>query len=304
MPNDYGPKTIFQLYPDLEIYLDRLTHTIISIFDVLSIILYGGIPLDDFSKKYSTIDIVVALNKSLWNEDYTKIDEVLEHLEVVNSYYSKITSIYFLPSAMIENPRIKFDDMEGVHTMGKEVELVTSYPLKPIDDFLIREKGHVMYGEDITEHFPSPPVNLFYDEFVSNLNIIEKWTKDYPFQHSNNPDYKEAVNKILYFPMILYGLKNNSVTGKTKAAYWFANEYSSDMGQFVLEVALARKKNLSLTNVFNIQQNMKKLLIIYVKLMLSKVNKWDEAIVNLIKEEEEGKYNYSRFFMELRNILI
>ncbi|MHA1304242.1 MAG: aminoglycoside adenylyltransferase domain-containing protein, partial [Candidatus Heimdallarchaeaceae archaeon] len=262
---------------------------------------YAGITLDDFSKKYSTVEIVAVLNKGLWEKDFDKIEELVEYAQTINLDYSKITSIFFLPLQMIENPRVQYQDLEGAHILGQQIELITNYPLTAIDDYLIRSKAEILYGEDIIQSFPIPPPNLFWDAVVSDFQEIEEWTKEYPFHSSSSPDYKKAVNRILYFPRMLYSLKNNDILGKTKAAYWFSNEYMGEVRDFVMEVGLSRKKDISLINILNLEEKCKELLLFFIEKVLGMKNAREPELRNLVRKVDSG-YDYSRLFMELRNI--
>lgn len=78
--------------------------------------------------------------------------------------------------------------------------------------------------------------------FVENIALIEKWTKEYPFQQTANPDYFIAVNRLLYFPRLLYSIKEKGAIGKTKVVYWFSSEYQNEIGDFIVEVGVSRKK--------------------------------------------------------------
>ncbi|MHA1115633.1 MAG: hypothetical protein ACTSRR_07305 [Candidatus Heimdallarchaeaceae archaeon] len=296
-------KQTFQRYPDLESYLERTAHGIMSLVEPYSVLSYGCLTLDDFSKKYSTIELIVILKKGLWAQDYDKISEIVDFIFSINNEYAEKTLIYFLPLEMIENPRVKFDNLEGMKIHGKEQEIVTNYPLSPIDDFLVREKGETIAGAEMRELFPLPPSEFFWNAFVENIVLIEKWTKEYPFQQTANPDYFIAVNRLLYFPRLLYSIKEKGVIGKTKVVYWFSSEYQNEIGDFIVEVGVSRKKDLPLVNILDIEEKSMKLLDFCIKEVLTTHKVKYNGLSDLIIKREEA-YDYSRFFMEIRNLLI
>ena len=296
-------KQTFQRYPDLESYLERTAHAIISLVETYSVLSYGCLTLDDFSKKYSTIELITILKKGLWEQDYDKISEIVDFIYSTNKEYAEKTLIYFLPLEMIENPRVKFDNLEGMKIHGNKEEIITTYPLSSVEDFLVREKGETIAGAEMKELFPLPPTEFFWNEFVENIPLIEKWTKEYPFQHAANPDYFKAVNRLLYFPRLLYSIKEKGVIGKTNVVYWFSSEFHNDISDFVVEVGVSRKKDLPLVNILDVEEKSMKLLDFCMKEILTSHKIKYSGISNLIIKREDS-YDYSRFFMEIRNLLI
>lgn len=51
---------IYEKYSKLPYYIEKITTYITSKLLIHSMILFGGIVIDDFSKKYSDIDIVIV----------------------------------------------------------------------------------------------------------------------------------------------------------------------------------------------------------------------------------------------------
>ena len=80
--------------PGLQEYLNEFTQCITTKIDVKSFVLFGGITLDDFSKKYSDIDLVVVLKDGLTEEKSGIIEQAITELMKYNPVYTNLLFIY------------------------------------------------------------------------------------------------------------------------------------------------------------------------------------------------------------------
>jgi hypothetical protein len=295
-------KVTYERYPELPKFLKLFVEYAVTTLQTRSIILTGDIVLDDFSKRYSTIDIVIILEKNLWDKDYDKIDELVNRMVIVNKEFAHICKIFFIPYAMLSDTRVAHDDIEGIVVRKLQQEIINKYPLEQSDDFLIREKSHVLYGEDLKKQFPIPPVEGFWYEFLEKFSKLEKAAMNFPFQHTKSPNYEKAMDWILWFPFLLHSLKNNDLIGKMKSAYWFTNEYPGRMGDFVVEVANCRKRNISLTSIMEIVPKSRELMMFALERAFRIKGIQMTHLKDLMKVENDIA-NFSRVFMEVHNII-
>lgn len=295
-------KVTYERYPELQKFLKLFVEYAVTTLQTRSIILTGDIVLDDFSKRYSTIDIVIVLEKNLWDKDYDKIDELVNRMVIVNKEFAHICKIFFIPYAMLSDTRVTHDDIEGIIVRKLQQEIINKYPLDQSDDFLIREKSHVLYGENLKQQFPIPPAEGFWYEFLETFSKLENAAMNFPFQHAKSPNYEKAMDWILWFSFLLYSLKNNDLIGKMKSAYWFTNEYPGRMGDFVVEVANCRKRNISLTSIMEIVPKSRELMMFVLERAFRIKGIQILHLKDLMKVENDIA-NFSRVFMEVRNII-
>lgn len=295
-------KVTYDRYPELPRFLKTFVEFTATSLATKSFILFGDIVLDDFSKRYSQIKIIIILEKGLWETDFNELDSIIEKLSTMNKDFSQILKVYFVPYAMLENPRINHQDLEGMVVENMQQEIINKYPLSSTDDFMIINRGEVLYGEDIRQHFPIPPVECFWQQFLSEIPNLEQIAKAYPFQPTNSPKYDLATNWILYLPRVLYSIKTNDLIGKMKGAYWFSNEYLNKLGDFVVEVAMCRQRNVSLSSVMNVVENSRQLLL-YCLQRAFQIKGIHIPVLKELYKEDQGYANFSRIFMELRNII-
>lgn len=295
-------KVTYDRYPELPRFIKTFVEYTATSLKTRSFILFGDIVLDDFSKRYSTIDIIVILEGSLWEKDFDALDDIASKLESMNKEFAEILRVVFVPFEMLENPRITHQDLEGIIIRNLQQELINKYPLSMKDDYLIMNRGEVLYGEDLRKHFPIPPLDCFWQQFLSEIPRLEEVTKLYPFQHSSSPNYDLATNWILSLPGILYSIQNNDIIGKMKGAYWFSNEFYGKLGDFVVEIASCRQRNISLSSVLNVVEFSRELLLFALEKAFAFKGVQIQKLTELFKVDS-GYANYSRVFMELRNII-
>ncbi len=295
-------KVTYDRYPELPRFLKTFVEFTATSLATRSFILYGDVVLDDFSKRYSKINVIIILEKGLWEKDFNELDSIIDKLAAMNEDFSKLLRAYFVPYTMLENPRIIHQDLEGMIVRDLKQEIINQYPLSQTDDFMIMKKGEVLYGEDLRSHFPIPPLECFWQQFLAEVPNIEEIAKIYPFQHSQSPNYDHATNWILYFSRVLYSIQNNDVIGRMKGAYWFSNEYLNKLGDFVVEVASCRQRNISLSSVMGVVENSRELMLFCIEKAF-KIKGIHTPDLKSLYKEDQGHANFSRFFMEIRNII-
>ena len=295
-------KVTYDRYPELPRFLKTFVEFTATSLATRSFILFGDVVLDDFSKRYSRIKVIIILEKGLWENDFNVLDSIIDKLSTMNKEYSQILKVYFVPYTMLENPRIKHQDLEGMVVENMQQKIINQYPLNAADDFLIMKQGEVLYGEDLRKHFPIPPLECFWQQFLSEIPHLEQVAKSYPFQYTNSPNYDVATNWILYLSRVLYSIKTNDAIGKMKGAYWFSNEYLNKLGDFVVEVAMCRQRNVSLSSVMNVVENSRKLLLYSLQRAFQIKGISIPDLKELYKEDQDHA-NFSRIFMEIRNII-
>ena len=248
----------FMKYPDLQDYLNEFTQCITSKVDTQSIVLFGGITLDDFSVKYSDIDLVVILKSGLQKSKHRIIEQLIAGLMKRNPVYNELLYVYFIPNFMIDSPSIEFGMHDGLICGNGRMRPISRYPLSITDDFSIREKGRTLFGEDLKRNFPEPPKDCFWKMFINSLPYVEEASKNHPLQFRNRHNDHTTISLLLYFPRFLFSLFQNDLIGKSDSAYWFREKYGGPLGNFIVELARCRQDNSSVQNndelVFNARQ--------------------------------------------------
>ena len=147
-----------------------------------------------------------------------------------------------------------------------------------------------------------PPLEAFWHEFLEKFSNLERDTKNYPFQPAKSPNYENAMKWILCFTRLLHSLETNKLIGKMKSAYWFTNEYPGKLGDFVVEVANCRKRNVSLSSVMEIVEKTRELMLFSLEKAFN-IKGINVKNLNDLLKVENGIANFSRVFMEVRNII-
>ncbi len=257
-----------QNYPDLKDYLDEVSDSIASTLDTRSIILFGGIALDDFSKKYSDIDIVVVLKTGLTEKEHQEIERLIAKLMEFDSVYTRLLYVYFIPIFMIESPSMEFNPGDSLIFGNGRMRPINQYPLSITDDYSIREKGRILFGEDLRRHFPKPPTDCFWEMFIRSLPYIEQAIQKHPFQFIEEHNDHTTVNWLLYFPRLLYSLMKDDLIGKSDSAPWFQEQYDGPLGDFLVEIARCRRKNTDLLNDKNLILNSRRVILFTLEKIL------------------------------------
>ena len=117
-------KVTYDRYPELPRFLKTFVEYTATSLDTRSFILFGDIVLDDFSKRYSTIDVIVVLEKSLWERDFDAIDEIIRNLGNLNQEFTNILRAFFVPFEMLANPRVSHHDLEGMVVLNSQQEVL------------------------------------------------------------------------------------------------------------------------------------------------------------------------------------
>ncbi len=293
---------IYGKFPNLKKFFQTLVEYIASSMQVISVMQFGDIALDDFSPKYSKIDVIVILEKSLWEKDFDLIDDIMSKIQQTYPDYSSNLNLYFIPSQLIENPRISYQDFEGMIVTSDNQVLISKYPFTATKDFQIRKYAETLYGNDYKETFPIPPTDCFWMDFVKGLEELEKNVKEYPFQLSNDTSDEKAINILLNLTQTIYSLKNNDFIGKTKGAYWFANEYPSDLGDFILEVGLSRLRNTSTSNIISLVEKSRDFFLFFIEKVFQIRGMKTPDFKKTVKISD-STHDFTFVFMEIRNLL-
>lgn len=293
---------VYGKFPNLKKFFQTLVEYIASSMQVMSIMQFGDIALDDFSPNYSKIDVIVILEKSLWEKDFDLIDDIMSKIKQTYPDYSRNLNLYFIPSQLIENPRISYQDFEGMIISSDNQVLISKYPFTATKDYQIRKYAETLYGDNFKENFPIPPTDCFWMDFVKGLEELEKDVKEYPFQFSNETSDEKAMNRLLNLTQTIYSLKNSDFIGKTKCAYWFANEHPSDLGDFILEVGLSRLRNTSISNIIGIVEKSREFLLFFLDKVFQirgiKTPDFKKAV-----KISDSTHDFTYVFMEIRNLL-
>ena len=162
---------VLQQHPELKSLFDYLTQLAVSSLHATSIYVFGDVALDDFSKMYSDINLLVVLEKTLWGEDYDNISAVMQKIRSRFPFFSDSLDVAFVPEQMIDNPRIAFQDVEGMRIIRDEEKLITKYPYSHLETFLLVYKSHKLYGKDLS--FPLPAIDAFWEQFIEDIPKIE-----------------------------------------------------------------------------------------------------------------------------------
>lgn len=273
--------TILKIYPDLQKYLTEFSERITANIDVQSIILFGGIALDDFSKKYSDIDTVVVLRNGLKEEEHRACKQVITELTRFDSVYTRLLYVYFIPVFMLDSPSSEFNPQDGLIYGNERMRSMKQYPLSITDNFSIREKGKVLFGEDLKGRFPGSSEDCFWKMFIDSLPYIEAAVEKHPFQYGEDHNDHTTVNLLLYFPRLLYSLVEEDMIGKSNSAFWFQEEYNSPLGEFLVEIAKCRQENSSVHNNRNLVLNSRRLVLFTLERILE-IQGMDADLSNLV----------------------
>ncbi len=292
---------IFVKYPDLQNYLTEFSNHMTARIDIQSIILFGGIVLDDFSVKYSDIDIVVVLKGSLTEKKHGIIEKTIDELMKLNPIYTKLLYVYFVPTFMIDSPSKEFETYYGLIYGNGRMRPISKYPLSITDDYSIREKGTILFGEDVKGNFPEPPKDCFWKMFITSLHYIEESAKKHPLQFSNEHNDHTTVNLLLYFPRFLYSLFRKDIIGKSDSAYWFREEYGDSLGHFLVEIAGCRQENAPVDTTDELVLKARHLLLFTLDQILE--FKGAKATLSKPVEIDSFEVDFHPIFTEFKNLI-
>jgi len=288
-------------YPELKKYLAEFIKSITSNLSTKSIILFGGIMLDDFSKRYSDIDIIVVLNVGLNEKNLESIDEVITKLRIIDPELTRILYVYFIPSFMLDSSKVKFKGQKGLIIGNEKAKPINRYPLSIMDNFSVREKGKILFGEDLKKQFPKPPENLFWQMFIDSLSFIEEATKKHPFQHSEKQNDHTTINWLLYFPRLLYSLIKKDLIGKSDSAFWFQKEYNNSLGEFLIEIGKCRQENAFVYDIKDLVLNSRKLILFTFEKILE--IKGIDANLSSLVSIDLNRMNFNPIFREFKDLI-
>ena len=258
----------FQKYPDLKDYLDEVSTSVAATLDTKSIVLFGGIALDDFSRRYSDIDLVVVLKTGLSEKNHQDIEKLIDTLREIDLVYTGLLYVYFIPISMLESPSAEFNPNDGLIFGNGRMRPINQYPLSITDNYSIREKGKILFGEDLRKRFPEPPTDFFWEMFIHSLPYIEQAIQKHPFQFNEEYNDHTTVNWLLYFPRLLYSLVKDDLIGKSDSASWFQEQYDDSLANFLVEIARCRRENTALANDKDLVLNSRKIVLFTLEKIL------------------------------------
>ena len=289
---------VFNQYPELQLFLTRFVELLKTSENIRSIILFGGISLGDFSKKYSDIDLVVTLEKEPTVKEIEEIQEIFFELRAQNEVLTKLLYVYFIPIEMIENPDKMYQSKQGLIIREKGKKAFNQYPLSVTDTFTIFKYGKILFGKNDKQKFPNLSSEVIFAKFKEDLPSIESATFKYPFQYSEVQCHEIAVNWILYFPRLLYSITEKDVISKHNGAFWFSDKYSNDLGRFVVNVAKCRRSSISLDKIGNLVEKSVQLLLFSLEQVLQIMGKKSLNLADLVETNGEIK-NFKLVFKKL-----
>ncbi|MBN2230280.1 MAG: hypothetical protein JW779_11890 [Candidatus Thorarchaeota archaeon] len=148
-------ESTFQEYPDLNEYIDEITHRIDLRFgSKQSIILYRDLTKDAFTKGESSINIAVVLGDRLGKGGHWSVGQLVKELREFNPDYTSKLNVYFIPDIMIENPSLDYGHLDGAMYVERMMKPLKRFPLSSADSIDIREAGKILHGEDMQVRFP------------------------------------------------------------------------------------------------------------------------------------------------------
>ena len=124
----------------------------------------------------------------------------------------------------------------------------------------------------------------------------------YPFQYVGDKKQVAVVNWILYFPRLLYSLKEKDVISKHQGALWFSKNFSNKLGRFVMEVATCRKNNTSLETIKDLVDNSVKVMLFSLEQVI-KIMGIDPPSLSSLVEIEGSKKNFRKVFRKFKELL-
>ena len=196
---DLSEKTLESFVRDLrEFFGDRL----------VSVVLYGSIVFNDLAPGYGDLDFLVVVDDDLSDEDRRGLVELRKPLRSAeSSIYAKMLEGAFLPRKMLD-PTVKGKAFWW-GTSGERLHETNQ--LGPLVLHVIRERGLVIWGEDIRPEIPPPS----RDEMVSEVRDFVEGMKS----HGHGGGL-HSIDWLLTAARLLLWLREGRLSSKTEAAEW------------------------------------------------------------------------------------
>ncbi|RXT04161.1 hypothetical protein [Ammoniphilus sp. CFH 90114] len=185
----------------------------------ISTILHGGIVLNEFTLKFSDIDLIVVLTQvtpnqvhdlvSLWKEWSTK-----------HPFGEKLW-INLIGEDLLETNR------GAAWTISKKgVRPVHGMPIDGMELHTLLHRGKTLKGKNIISRFPRLPKDYQIQELDTFLRVLETYSMTSPLQpqrHQSEP-IDDDIGIILSFPRYLYNLQTDKILTKCHAAKWYGQK--------------------------------------------------------------------------------
>jgi predicted nucleotidyltransferase len=175
---------------------------------LVSIVLYGSIVLDDLAPGYGDLDFLAVVDDDLSDEDLAGLVELRKPLRSADSsIYAKMLEGAFLPRKMLD-PAVKGKAFWW-GTSGERPRETNQ--LGPLVLHLIRERGLVIWGEDIRPEIPPPS----RDEMVSEVRAFAEGMDSHGAGGGLH-----SIDWLLTTARLLLWLREDRLSSKTEAADW------------------------------------------------------------------------------------
>lgn len=248
-------------YKDINKILYELTKGIVNIFadNLVGFYLTGSLSYDDFNLGSSDIDLLVVLNKPVFQEEIELIKQL--HLQVgkCNEKWFKRLECSYVPIEMLKNilppktPRPYFG--AGIF-----------YPEAPygnewlINQYLLYKHGITLIGQDFKKLVN--PINIVDVQKANIRDLFEEWKPKI-----SDPTYLKDSHQQSYIVLnlcrILYMVMCNSTSSKKVAASWVKKEFGSEWNNLIQTAEDWQ---------YGKEMNLRKETINFIKFVINKVN--------------------------------
>ena len=196
---------------------------------LVSVVLYGSIMFDDLAPGYGDLDFLVVVDGDLSDEDCRSLVELRKPLRSAeSSIYAKMLEGAFLPRRMLD-PTVKGKAFWW-GTSGERPRETND--LGPLVLHVIRERGCVIWGEDMRPEIPRPTREEMVGEVRGFVESIRS--------HGRGGTL-HSVDWLLTAARLLLWLREDRLSSKSEAADW---GYAHATGDW--RILLPRAKELRL----------------------------------------------------------
>ena len=195
-----------QLNLTLELFL-RMTRDFFK-DRLISVVLYGSILFDDLAPGYGDLDFLTVIDDDLSDEERQQLVEFRKLLRSGEyGILAKMIEGAFLPRQML-NPNITGKAFWW-GTSGERVW--NNNQLGWFVLHVIRERGIIIYGEDIRQEIPVVSNEILKEELWTACNSIREHAQDVGFY---------SVDYLLSLARFLLWLKEGRLSSKSESADW------------------------------------------------------------------------------------
>lgn len=216
-----------------------------------SIIIYGGLTMDDFCPGWSDIDFVVVLDAKITKPIIEKIKLIHQQLLIPEYKYGKIVEGFYVPVNYFLQ---KYGPNDIAYFAGGGHKPTYRRLPSLIEYLSIIQTGKTIYGEKLIVQIAPPTKQELIIESLQNIeSCLAK--ERFPFQPLLLKDTKYTpelashalISCCLWLPRIIYTLKMNKIVSKTYAGEYFAQKYPGKWSEFILRAVQIRKTDSKLT---------------------------------------------------------